>query len=304
MADKLDDMIAPDERVIYRVHRPWRELLWYLLLYAAMCIPMWLIWFWFPEASNGGEIYSLYLVDGVFLLLLIVLFLWIVASMALIAFFLSSRTTVVTDRRVLYSTGIFKPKVMEIPLADIEGVAPLRMMPSSGGVKIRLPTGKFVSPYFGWGSARLCAAIKARLGLPQPPEPTRKVFRWAGFIWALRPLSLFILLLAFIYTPLICILMSILEWLDPKQLSNLSILVVAGAFYLLIKIAMLVGNTLALCVVRAFLSAHEAKQLICLGYDPLSGDKWWDRMSRRRIRHRERLLSLLYGQSIRCADGE
>ena len=72
-------------------------------------------------------------------------------------------------------------------------------------------------------------------------------------------------------------------------------------FILLIKMAMLAGDALALCLVRAFLSAHEAKQLICLGYDPLSGDKSW---GRRRIRHRERFLSLLYGQPIRCGDGE
>ncbi len=298
MAGKLDDMIAPDERVVYRVHRPWQELLRYLFVYTAIFGLMWLAWYWSLETGKGGDTYGRDVLGGVLLFLLMLV--W----MANIASFLSNRTAVVTNRRFLYKTGVLRPKISEIPLADIEGVASIWIKFHFGFGKIRLRTGKLIQFYFGRWSRCLCAAIKVELGLPQPPDPSRKVFRWADFVWAVPALSLFILYLASVYTPLFSILKSILEWLDPQQLSILFYLLVGGVFYLFFKMAILAGDALALCLVRAFLSAHEAKQLICLGHDPLAGNKWWERLSRRRIRHRERFLSLLYGQPIRCADSE
>lgn len=303
MAGKLDDMIAPDERVVYRVHRPWRELLRDLLVFTAIFGLMWLAWYWLSETGKGGDTYRRDVLSGV------LLFLLIAGSMGYIASFLGNRTAVVTNHHFLYKTGVLKPKVSKIPLADIEGVASIWITLHFGFGKIRLRTGKLIQFYFGRWSQRLCAAIKAELGLPQSPDPSRKVFRWAGFVWAVPALSLFILYLAVISSPLISGLIisgliSIFEWLNPQQLSILFYLGAVGVFYLLIRVALLVGDALALCLARVFLSAHEAKQLICLGHDPLSGDKWWERLSRRRIRQRERFLSLLYGQPIRCEEGE
>ena len=302
MAGKLDDMIAPDERVVYRVHRPWRELLRGLFVYTAIYGLMWLTWYWLSEPGKGGDTYRLWL-GGAFLFLLIA------GSMGYIASFLGNRTAVVTNHHFLYKTGVLKPKVSKIPLAHIEGVAPLWINGIFGFGKLRLRTGKLIQVEFGRWSQRLCAAIKAELGLPQSPDPSRKVCRWAGFVWVVPALSLFILYLAVISSPLISGLIisgliSIFEWLNPQQLSIIFYLGAGGVFYLLIRVALLVGDALALCLARVFLSAHEAKQMICLNHDPFSGNRRWERLSRRRIRQRERLLSWLYGQPIRCKDDE
>ena len=69
-------------------------------------------------------------------------------------------------------------------------------------------------------------------------------------------------------------------------------------------IGVVVSTALAVTVARIFLSVNEASQLIYLAYAYQSGIKWLGSLTRGHVWFAERFLSLLYGQPIRCADGE
>ncbi len=300
MAGKLDDMIAPDERVVYRARRNLWEILWSFLGYAvcaAIITLIWLIFRWFTGLDVGDDNYPLY-VGGGFILFFLMVF-WGIDTGARI----SGMTAVVTDRRFLYTTGIFKPKVMEIPLADIERVTYAEVIPPISTVKIQLPTGKFVWPYFGRGSDGLCAAIKAQMGLPQPPKPPRKVVIWSYFVRFFRGLSGFAVMYMIMTGPL----MSFIKPLETLLVAILFSFGVISLAFVGYGIARLVSGALALCLARNFFTADEAKQLVCLLSNArhfLPVDHWQSRLIRRRDRLAERYVSWLYGQPIRCEDDE
>ncbi len=285
MAGKLDDMIAADEQVIYRARAGWRVFLWSYLAYTVFLILASLTWYWLRGVDVGGDTYPLYPFAVVLFLI------YMIPLMVGITSLLRNKAALITNRRFLYKTGVLKPKVLKILFADIERIAFMPIMADDGRGEIQVRAGKVTRFYFGRNTERLCAAIKAQLGLPYPAKAPRKVILWAYFIWIFGILSvgIFALVTMRIFGS------SFFEWLDPQWTSILfpfELLLGFGLYYALLWMIMLVSSALALCLVRVFLSTNEAKQLVCLGFHPYF---FW---------RPAKLLSRLYGQPIRCEDDE
>jgi hypothetical protein len=302
MANKLDEMIAPDEQVVYRSGGVLREFAWFPITFIVIVILTLTFQDWFGEVDTEDDNFRLYVMGGFVLL-------WVV-SLGFSYAAIRATKAVVTDRRVLYKTGILKPKLLEMVLADIEKVSFVGWRSFNHG-KIELRTGKDVSFHLAQGTAGLYRAIEARLGRSQPPEPARKVMLWAHFLglmsWWLPLFFVFVIGINPIVGTVADTIGNILNWLELEEVFILVLVEVqalAAVFGVVFLIVMLAGGGLALCLARLFLSADEARQLVCLDYDILSEDYWQIRLVRRFKRLSARFLSWLYRQPIRCDDGE
>lgn len=287
MAGKLDDMIAPDERVVYRTRRRMRNILANLFL-----IPTWVILVTQPLLwREVGTIWDYIVVMLVAILCLVAVVTWNICT----------KTLVVTNRRFLCKTGTIKRKIQDIALSEVERVHCNRIPYLVRHGIIRILAREITSLYYVPDAEGACRAIRTELGLQQPPVLSRKLVVWWWFAF------LFIMALGFsfgveagwgfvgmsgwsrTYMPLPVVLFICL--ITPFVFVG----VVAGY---------IVGHVLVLTMLRFVLSADEVKQFICLGYDPLAGDNWRSRLGRRFLRLTERYVSWLYGQPIRCEDDE
>ncbi len=283
MADKLDKMIAPDERVVYRARYGIRDALTNLLLITAWFVVLWVVLFW-PVSFEPWEYY------------------FILASISGWGAFESwsafTKTSVVTDRRFLYMAGFINSKIHDIPLAEIAGVGcyPAVLWFHQGTIRLR--AGGTTTHRFVPDAENVCRAIRAEAGLTQPPSLTPKVIVWA---WLVNVFTM-----AFGCRFAIEAMESAIDWAATYMPfhEELGFILLLPFVLVLALIGLYVFTALALTIARAFLSADEAKQLICLGYAYLSDIKWLDRLTRAHVRLEERFLSRLYGQTIRCEEGE
>ena len=288
MAGKLDKMIAPDERVVYRTRRRMRNILANLFL-----IPTWVILVTQPLLwrSEVGTIWDY----------IVVMLVTILCFVAVVTWNICTKTLVVTNRRFLCKTGTIKRKIHDIALSEVERVHCNRINYLVRHGIIRILAREITSLYYVPDAEDVCRAIRTELGLQQPPVLSRKliVWGWLAFLfivalsisfgneagWGFIGMSDW----ARTYMPLPQVLVFCL--MVPFILGGVS----AGY---------IVGPVLALTILRIFLSADEVKQLICLGYKPLAGDNWRSRLDRCFLRLGERYVSWLYGQPIRCEDDE
>ncbi|MCH8197906.1 MAG: PH domain-containing protein [Proteobacteria bacterium] len=283
MAGKLDDMIAPDERVVYRARYGFRDALTNLLLIAAWFVVLWVALFW-PVSFEPWEYY------------------FILASISGWGAFESwsafTKTSVVTDRRFLYMAGFINSKIHDIPLAEIAGVGcyPAVLMFRRGTIRVR--AGGTTTHRFVPDAESVCRAIRTEAGLRQPSALTRKVIVWA---WLVNVFTI-----AFGCRFAIEAMESAIDWAETYMPfhEELGFILILPFTLVPALIGLYVFTALVLSIARVFLSADEAKQLICLDYAYSSDIKWLDRLTRGHVRLEERFLSLLYGQTIRCADGE
>ncbi len=287
MAGKLDDMIAPDELVVYRTRYGFREGLTNLLLLSAWIVFIWQTLLWLANFDLGGNL---------------VLFLIIVTGGG-VTWSLCTTTAVVTNRRLLCKIGFIRPKIHDIPLSGIERVdCEITMLALYQGT-IRVRAGEIIKLPSVPNGEHVCTAIREHLGLPQPPESSTQVTIWtwvvvffgvvAGFGLMIEAVNLYLHAAewAVPQIPFVILLIGMVVLLPPLGV---------GA----ILIGFLGSSVLALTIMRVFVSADEAKRLICAGHDSVSGGKRLDRFTRLLYWIAERYVSLLYGQPIRCKDDE
>ena len=292
MAGKLDDMIAPDERVIYCARYGIRDALTHLLLTYAWVALVWIILFlpvgfepW--DHPVGFEPWNYYILLGS-----------IAGIGGIETWSIFTKTSVVTNRRFLCKTGVIKQKIHDIPLAEIAGVGcyPAVLMFRRGTIRVR--AGGTTTHRFVPDAESICRAIRTETGLPQPPALTRKVIVWA---WLVNVFTM-----AFGCRFVFEAMESTIYWAATYMPfhEELGFILFLPFPLVLALIGLCVSNALVLTIARVFLSADEAKRLICLGYAYSSDIKWLDRLTRGHVRLEERFLSWLYGQPIRCAEGE
>ncbi len=281
MAGKLDDMIAPDEQVIYRARYGFRDALTNLLLISGWVVVIWVVVLWPVGIEPWDYYYLLSLISG------------LGAFETWSAF---SKTSVVTNRRFLYNAGFINSKIHDIALSEIEGVAcyPNVLWFRQGTIRVR--AGETITRRFVPDAENTCRAIRTEAGLPQPPALARNVIVWAWLITVfIMAVTLSIMGVPMAY-----------EW----PVTDAPLLEVLHDFVLFLSvlggalIGVVVSTALALTVARIFLSVDEATQLICLGYAYPSGIKWLDRLVSGHVWFVERFLSWLYGQPIRCEESE
>lgn len=111
-----EDLLAPQEKLLLHRHQHWKALigaaLWLLVLTGgAVALLLWLA----PDATGGGQTALWVGVGAVWLGLM----LWLC-----VAPFVSWATThfVITDRRILYRTGVITRSGIDIPVARINTV--------------------------------------------------------------------------------------------------------------------------------------------------------------------------------------
>ena len=287
MAGKLDDMVAPDEQVIYRARYGFRDALTNLLLVAAWIVFFWQALLWLVDFDLGGGLvlFFIILMDGP------------------VTWSLCTTTAVVTNRRLLYKTGVKRSKIYDIPLSGIERVdCEITMLALYQGT-IRVRGRENITLHSVPNGEHVCTAIREHLGLPQPPESSTQVTIWtwvvvffgvvAGFGLMIEAVNLYLHAAewAVPQIPFVILLIGMVVLLPPLGV---------GA----ILIGFLGSSVLALTIMRVFVSADEAKRLICAGHDSVSGGKRLDRFTRLLYWIAERYVSLLYGQPIRCEDDE
>ena len=287
MAGKLDDMIAPDELVVYRTRYGFREGLTNLLLLSAWIVFIWQTLLWLANFDLGGNL---------------VLFLIIVTGGG-VTWSLCTTTAVVTNRRLLCKRGVIRPKIHDIPLSGIERVdCEIEMLALYQGT-IRVRAGEIIKLPSVPNGEHVCTAIREQLGLPQPPKPTTQVTVSA---WSMIIIGIVVGLGLMIEAA--NLYLHAAEWAAPQIPFVILFIGMVVLLPPLLGGAILIGwvgsNMLMLTIFRVFLSVDEAKQMICTGYHSFSGESRLDRFTRPLYWLFERYVSLLYGQPIRCEDNE
>lgn len=291
MAGKLDKMIAPDEWVVYRARYGFRDVLTNLLVISTGLVVFWLA----PLLLflRGDPNLGIYLEAGV-----VTVPVWIIVIGGHVTWRICTKSTVVTNRRLLYKIGVFRPKIHDIPLAEIERVGGAPIIFPFRNWRIRVWAGEIITFRSVPDGENVCKAIRAHCGLAQPSEVTTKVLVWGVYLMPAFAVTCgFLIFIAVRYG---------YDW----AATYIPLLEISGLFLSLPitigagMIGVLVASAMALAILRIVLSADESKQLICIGYDTLSLDRRLDRLLHRHYRLAERYVSWLYGRPIRCGDDE
>ena len=284
MADWLEQSIAPGERVIFRARASWRRVLYFQFIFSVVATVFlgafhWLV---FPDFAEVVES------------ILFVLF--------MTAFFsaeLRANAAAITDRRVLWKTGIVRPKISEMALSDVEGVVFHETIAGFGSAAIRVRAGGVVKIRNLSEVERFCDAVLAQAGLP--PRA-----RMPGGVMASSLIAIAIVLGSMLGS-VIAVYFGIdraLDWLAPSApiFSWIAVLLVIPAILILLLIGSFIGAALWLCIMRIFVPAAAAKRLICAGYDfhTQTGGKLTGSFNRGFTRPLEVFASWLYGRRIRC----
>ncbi len=299
MVGKLDRMIQPGERVVFRTRMGWRRVLWSVGVGAALAGGWHIAFAWAgaETASSAGYLMGL-----------------VVAGLML---FSIGTEGVVTDLRVLHKSGLIRPEVVELPLWHIERLEHV----DDHAVMLRDRAGAETMLHALADGPGFAAAILAETGGPGPEEPEMpaKVKAWARFLG---------------YYPVYCGLgLTLLGMaavthgiVDLHGLENdhRSISVDLGAPYELVMIMVMimglllgtvvavfiaclavggtVGMVLLMPAMRLALTVEEARALLVPakgdgedGEKPRSWFAWLDRMPLWAAR---RTASLLYGERV------
>ncbi len=160
MGRRLDKLIRPGERVVYRTRRTLAHLALPWIALAPFAAAWWaaLSWYQGDWAVDPNKI-----VPVVALWLIVTVDRWGAAAL-------------VTDRRVLHRGGLIKPHVEEIPLGHIE-----RLERVTFWITIRRRSGEQAHITSVADTRGLAAAIVAETGVPAPAARKPKVKRWSDF---------------------------------------------------------------------------------------------------------------------------
>ena len=301
MARKLEDLLGPWERVVFR-SASGRRRVTILSVILSLIILLSLAPFLAIALSNpvnspaGISSLVLTLVAGyaAFLYAGFIVKIW-------------RRMVLVTDRRVLYRRGTWRSKITEIPLVEITGVR-LDTLLGKFSFQARIERsqrgGTIISlvPRL----AELCDAIAAQTGIPAPQRYEKAARR--GVISLAVGASLGGVALS-----------SIPIWLGTNFWDDVFLFptnspysgIAAGivgfigfvGYLWLIAVCFFAGFMLgffpAIAILRFFLTLDQARQVVCMGYASIPTNRI-GKVWRWNARQMARFASWLYGQEIRC----
>ena len=168
MTTSLDRLLQPGERVLFRTRWGWGRTLRFVALMGGLAV------------LCGGAVF--FIVPGNdfrFALALAASSLFSSLAQPLMG---HGTEAVLTELRVIYRTGLFRPKTVEIPLWNLAEVTRARVI-----LKLTDRAGATSEWWHLPEPEKLAAAIMAQAGLPGPPALPEKLEKWdqAGFNAAL-----------------------------------------------------------------------------------------------------------------------
>ena len=306
MVTGLEPKLAPDEKVLYRAHyglgQIARQVLIWTVLFAAWLMVWWGVYDMLFPPSDGivARFYYLYEIEiGISM----ILFVAVIRAVTI-----WRGAAAVTNHRLFYRSGFFRAKIREVSLEEIEG------LDLSPGLMFRMD--EFLSVHRrGKGAIRVEQApelprlwreLAVRTDLPAPPAAVAKIRAAYVFLGAFQFVCGIATMIGWGAYLLhssqsdTWLLTTLFESFDSDSLLFPIYLVLFMAIPVLsVVLGMKVGVILALVVVRAVFTFAEARDMACMGYEAaarhrLSGAK------RRLHRVCQKILGLLYGQTIRC----
>lgn len=154
MASKLERMIQPGERVVFRTRMSWRHFLGLLVKFAPVVVGIGVLEFWYSGRPS--------------------IFLGVLCGAVLLGVWIYGNEAVVTDRRVLHKT---RHSVTEIPFWHIQELVRVTeyygTLRDRSGLEVHL---QFVPDFEG-----LAEAIVAQAGVPAPKPARGRVRSWGVF---------------------------------------------------------------------------------------------------------------------------
>lgn len=282
MAKKLEDLLQPGEQVIFRARYSALELTRdTLILIAFLSI--------FSAAFHWNNPEGFDFLANSFLVFFIPA--WLAGQMW-------NAAALLTDQRLLYRHGAFRPNIEAWPNADIRHIDfKLGYLGYSGVVSIERRFGSKTTLGFIPRPEALQRAIAAQCGLSQPPAIHKAVRIGYGLLNGVGVASALGALVA-------------LAWIgfqylsvgaDGRSIETLLIVLLTGP--VLLPLSMLIAATPAtmICLIgiRVFLTPDQARQIACMEHRAREHG-WFAAWNRWCARQMARFLSWLYGQDIRC----
>lgn len=295
MASKLEDRLAPNERIVFRARFGPIAIAVYVLIAALALAGLFITFDWAFGKSMAWafSLFNLVFVFGFFGLLLF------------------GQAILVTDQRVLYQNRLWKIYVEDVPLTTIEGV---EFMPGIGRFGAIVTIYRHGDKKIGIGLVPnlqgLRDAIASQCGLPVPPRIDSIVLVSVGLFQVLGGISGMSAVfgqLFFVLKFKSLVIETVWDWLSSNPFQDLlftgftlalmfSSFVVGFAFLFLGRI---LGSIIGLVVSRILLTPDQAKYFLSAGF-PSSSDHLFVKLFSGGRQQSARFLSLLYGQTIRC----
>lgn len=283
MTDRLHQMLAPDERVIYRSRYGVLGALRFLTVFAAIGAILWfgVTWTTGLDLWDSGEF--------IFLVLFMLIYYSVLAG---------TTTAVITDRRILYKSGVFRPQIVEMDLRNIDRVDEDVRIPGISNGKIVGRTGEDISVEYVWNGGRFFRVLREQAELDQPLMASGKVRVWVYLIGVIGSLSGLSFGLWAVYE-----IFSQFEAYAPRNPISIPLfLLVLPSLIVGMLGGMWVSIAVLLCLARPFLSVDEARETICNGLSVLGQETLMGRLGRLFVWPLERVVGWLYGQRIRCEE--
>ncbi len=162
MTARLEDMLRPGERVLYGAPGSWRPRHWDgLLSFLCVCV----------ACAIGGFVMSgvLDFDLGIALGMAIGLAIFLIGFVGFQLWGLSSHEAALTDQRLFYNPDRAKPKLVELALAEIQGVEI-----ADYTLAVTTTDGQSLVLGHARDTRELGAALCETRGVPPPPTPRRK----------------------------------------------------------------------------------------------------------------------------------
>ncbi len=271
MTSKLERMIQPGETMVFRTRMGWGRTLGSFFKSALLLAGVGGIFFWYSGNPS---------------------FFFIVMFSVLPSFFsLHGSEALVTDMRVLHRTGLFKPKVTELPLWHIQNLERV-----TGYVTLRDRAGLEIHLHSVPDSEGLAEAIVAQTGVPAPRPAQGRVKSWDE-IGAFFGIGCGLAMLTLLYVALDRFSgMDTLGWDDP--LFFLLLFLLLPGVVLALTLGFIAAMVLIVLAMRFFLSVEEARAFFNPEERLATGPKWALAAAHLPTWIGRRLASLLYGERI------
>lgn len=285
LADKLEDRLDPGEKIFFQARYSLVQAIERALVFAMVL---------FAVLGGAGWLFGDYSIVAGGL---------VAATISTIWFSIQIRAAaaLVTDRRFLFREGLWRPKVVEIPLADItQALFVPGIFGYGDSVKVRKLNSVSIEIYLVPRLEDLRIAILTAKGQTGSSRINRKIRNAASLMVALS-----------IGSGLLGIVAATLAFIgmvnSPDSMTGFSaVAIILFLMFLLLPfiiaaliLGCIVGCHLFFILARFHLSPAEAKELICWG-DGSSPGTSMEKLNRRSRKYLERMLSFLYGQKIRC----
>lgn len=284
MAQKLENMLATGERIVFRAGRGWLAA----IVLTAATVVVGSLCVWMLTVALEAEISPLST------------FVFFVIISPFIVHAFRSKAVLLTDQRLLYRYGYWRRRTDDVPIADIYSIKyPMPLEAHSGNIEIKRRKGRRML-ISGVPNEKVLAhaiANQARLPLLGGWTGVTKISVVLGMTGVLFGAGL-MLAVVHIAEPVL----DSLADTHPEMTTGINVASIVAIPLLFIGgllLGMTVVYALGLAALRFMLSPEQMQQLVCIGYVP-TGKTLYARFSRASCGLAARYASWLYGQNIDC----